>query len=101
VEREAYLPRLRRLLGEASPSFEPWDSPSWDSEVYDPHEPLTQILADYAGLRESELQLLKPLRPADWARAGRHTTLGLRTLQWWVERMLEYAEEHLKELRSK
>ncbi len=58
-------------------------------------------LADYAGLRESELQLLKPLRPADWARAGRHTTLGLRTLQWWVERMLEYAEEHLKELRSK
>lgn len=101
MEREAYSPRLRRLLSEESPTFDPWDSPDWEAEIYNPNEPLAQILADYAGLRESELQVLSTLQPSDWARSSRHTTLGSRTLQWWVERMLDYAEDRLSELRSK
>lgn len=101
MEREAYLPRLRRLLSEESPAFEPGDSPDWDTAIYNPNEPLTQVLADYAGLREAELQVLSTLQPSDWARSGRHATLGLRTLQWWVERMLAYAEDRLSELHSK
>lgn len=99
VEREAYLPRLRRLLNDDLPTFEVWDSPHWDTDVYNPNELITQILADYAGTREAELQLLQSLQPHDWTRVGRHASFGLRTLQWWVERLLEYAEEHLRELR--
>jgi len=101
MEREAYSPRLRRLLSEESPAFDPWDSPDWETEIYNPNEPLAQILADYAGLREAELQVLYALQPKEWSRTGRHFTLGRRSLQWWVERMLAYAEDSLSELRSK
>src|SRR5258708_5669488 len=100
VEREAYSVRLRQLLEEESPAFEQWDSPHWETTLYDPHEPVTQILAEYAGLREAELQRLRPLGSREWARTGRHALLGRRTLQWWAERILENAEGRLKELHS-
>jgi hypothetical protein len=100
VEREAYLVRLRRLVAEDAPVFQSWTPPDWEINDYNPGEPLADILAEYAGLREAELQLLRPLSPAAWARAGRHTTLGRRTLQWWTERILEYAEDRLQVLHS-
>jgi hypothetical protein len=100
LERHAALARLRRLLAEDMPSFETWMSPEWDTTLYRPDEPVTDILADYAGLREAELQLLRGLAPADWARAGRHATLGRRTMLWWTERILEYADDCLRILRA-
>jgi hypothetical protein len=100
VEREAYAGRLKQLLTEDSPAFAQWDSPHWETTVYDPHEAITHILSEYAGLRESELQLLRPLAPNAWARRGRHALLGQRTLQWWAERSLENAENRLKELKA-
>jgi hypothetical protein len=100
VERHAYLVRLRRLLAEEHPTFELFDPPDWETSYYQPTEPMTNILADYAGVRESELQILRNLAIEQWARQGRHTTLGVRAVQWWVERMLEYAEDRLKELKE-
>jgi hypothetical protein len=100
VEREAYSIRLKQLLQEDSPLFEQWDSPHWETATYNPNEPVTQILAEYAGLREAELQLLRPLGSKEWSRTGRHALLGRRTLQWWAERILENAEGRLKELHS-
>jgi hypothetical protein len=99
MERYAYLERLQRLLIEETPAFTPFYFPDWDDEHYHPDEPMTEILADYSGLREAEMQILRSLSPLQWSREGRHSTLGLRTVQWWAERMLEYSEDKLKELR--
>ena len=101
VERNAYITRLQRLLNEAAPQFESFDPEAWEAEQYNPDEPMTTLLADYAGLREAELQLLRPLTPAGWIRSGRHITFGIRTVQWWAERILQHGEEHLRELRGR
>jgi hypothetical protein len=100
MERHAFLARLQRLLAEDQPFFDLFYFPHWDEASYNPAEPMTQILADYSGLREAEMQILRSLTLQQWAREGRHTTLGLRTVQWWAERMLEYSEDRLKELRQ-
>lgn len=100
VEREAYLARVRRLLSEESPELAAFDPLAWEAEHYNRGEPMTAVLADYAGLREAELQLLRPLPPPDWTRAGRHLTFGARTVLWWVERIAEHSIEHLRELRG-
>lgn len=101
VERQAYLIRLRRLLNEDSPEFESFDPLAWEAGNYDAAEPMTALLAGYAGLREIEMQLLRPLTPQDWARGGRHITFGIRRVQWWAERILAHAEDHLRELRGR
>jgi len=100
VERLAYLPRLRRLIAEDSPTLKNFDPDRWQAEQYDPAVPMTTLLAEYAGLRESELQLLRPLPPEGWARVGRHPTFGRHTVQWWAERILEHSMIHLRELRG-
>jgi len=100
VERNAYAPRLRRLLDEDMPEFESFDPEKWEADRYNPDEPLTALLAEYAGLRETEMSLLRPLTSRGWARCGRHITFGVRAVQWWVERALRHAEEHLRELRE-
>ncbi len=99
TEAQPYLTRLRRMLKEDSTVFEPFDVERWEAGHYDPAEPMTRLLADYAATREAELQLLRNLPPQGWARSGRHMAFGARTVQWWVERMLEHARRHLLELR--
>ncbi len=101
VERHAYLIRLQCLLAEDQPTFELFDPPDWAAEYYQPGESMAAILADYAGVRETELHILRSLTPGQWARAGRHLTFGARTVQWWAERMLEYAEDRLRELKGR
>lgn len=100
VEREAYAVRLKQLLEEDSPAFVQWDSPHWETTLYNPAEPVTHILTEYAGLREEELQILRPLSAKEWSRIGRHELLGRRTVQWWAERILENAENRLRELAA-
>lgn len=100
VEREAYAARLKTLLQEDGPVFAQWDSPHWETTLYNPQEALTHILTEYASLREEELMLLRPLQPKDWSRTGRHALLGRRTVQWWAERILENAEGRLQDLRA-
>lgn len=99
-ERYVYIIRLQRLLAGDETMFIPFDPPDWETAYYNPAELMTQLLTDYAGLREAELQIIQSLKPADWSRAGRHAILGLRTMQWWVERTLEYSTERLKELKG-
>ncbi len=100
LERHAYFVRIQRLLAEESPVFESFDPPDWEARYYNPNESLEAILADYGQMRATELQLLHPLTPAEWAQAGRHLTLGVHTVQWWAERALAYAEDRLRELRA-
>jgi hypothetical protein len=58
------------------------------------------MINEYTALRQNELKFLRELPPRDWARTGRHNIFGVRTVQWWVERMLEYAMIQLHELQA-
>ena len=98
MEKHAYSARLQKIIAEESPSMETFPIERWEVEHYDPSESIESILNEYITIRHTELNLLRALSPHDWNRSGRHNTFGLRTVQWWAERSLEYATIQLREL---
>jgi hypothetical protein len=90
--------RLRRILDEDIPYLPLHNDEAWKAEVYKPDEQLDEILATYASLRQQELSWLSNLSSAQWNRTGRHPWYGIRTLQWWTEQCLVYAEDHLRRM---
>ena len=100
MEKHAYSARLQKLITEELPAMKTFPIDQWEAEHYDPSESVESILDDYATIRQTELHLLSALSPQDWNRSGRHNTFGLRTVQLWAERSLEYATIQLRELRN-
>lgn len=98
IESGALSVRLNRILTEDCPHITLFVEEDWMAAHYSPAEPAEDILADYARLRATELAWLQELPPQGWNRTGRHPWFGVRTLQWWAERCLAYAREHLQQL---
>lgn len=98
VEQQAYAPRLHRILREADPQLPGFDPQAWMDEHYDPLEPLTAVLDHFEMERRSSAAHLPPIESPAWSRSGHHPDLGRRTLQWWVERSIAHAAEHLPAL---
>lgn len=99
TDREVYGMRLRRTVEEHDPLFPNFDGEAWMLSHYDPSEPLASILDDLSSSVAGQLELLRLLPSAAWARTSRHETLGSGlTLQTWVERGLAHIEEHLASL---
>jgi hypothetical protein len=101
AEARAFLPRLERILNEDGPFLINFDQDAWMEAHYRVAEPLETILADFRDLRDRELDRLRKMSNDDWNRVGRHSSLGVRTLQWWVERNLAHNEEHLIQIEQK
>ncbi len=95
LERYVYSLRLRRILAEDSPRLA-----AFTPDPPDPALTMADLLAEYKTLRQAELELLRHLPSAGWARAGRHPLFGVRTVLWWAERTLEHSKRHLRELRE-
>ncbi len=99
LEVLALAPRLRRVLAEDSPQLEAFPSHHWSAEHYRADEPLADLLAEFARTRAELVAVLRGLAPEAWARVGFHPPSGRRTAQWWAERTLNHAREHLADIR--
>lgn len=100
LETLAFLPRIQRILTEDSPELVAYPSHHWADEHYAPDEPMTEILTEFSRARAQMVAWFRPLDAAGWTRAGFHPPSGARTLQWWAERSLNHAREHLESIRS-
>lgn len=101
TETLAFWPRIQRILAEESPHLEAFPNHRWTiGQTYHPEEPLRQIIAEFARTRAEALATLKTLNPEDWSRTGFHPPSGPRTVQWWAERMLNHARDHLEAIRQ-
>jgi hypothetical protein len=100
LEAEAITVRLRHILDEQQPYLPLFDDDGWMAAHYDPSEPVTAILDEYARLRQQELSWLRDLPSAAWNRTARHPWWGVRALQWWVEQALLVARQHFVQLTS-
>lgn len=97
AEVQAYLPRLGRILQEQAPVFEDFDAEAWMKDHYDPHEPAEEIATAFASARTQGWDWLSGLAGDGWNRIGCHPLVGDKTLQWWVERAVAHAQEHLND----
>lgn len=100
IEAQALSLRLQRILDEMEPYLPLFNDSQWMAAHYDPDEPPEEILAAYRGLRREEVQMVKDLPPQGWNRTSRHPWWGVKTLQWWVEQILHYSEQHLQQIRA-
>jgi len=100
VEKQVFLPYFERIWNEDLPSLANDAVSIRESERHNTAEPFETIMEEYEQLRARELNLLGKMPTPAWNRTGRHPRLGVRTLQWFVERSLAHAEYHLHQLQS-
>jgi hypothetical protein len=100
VEKQVFLPYFERIWNEDFPSLANDTVSFKESERHNAAEPFETIMDEYGELRARALNLLRKMPTHAWNRTGRHPRLGVRTLQWFVERSLAHAEYHLRQLQS-
>lgn len=90
--------RIRRMLYEDDPLFADFD------EAHSRHALLASgigaddLLATIVGEHEQLARLLRALPDGEWARAGRHPTLGVMSIEFLARRVGEHAEEHAAQI---
>jgi hypothetical protein len=95
---EIFGARFNRLLGEDSPSVEPY-SPEGDEEfVKLTQQPTEQVLDEYLREREALCRRLEMLTPADWHRKGRHPEFAHYDVHFQVEYMAHHEAHHIYQL---
>jgi len=100
AEKILFLPAIQRILDEEKPRLAEFDHKEWMATHYQAEELFENILQEIAILHRRFTQTLDDMAANGWGRPGRHPRLGLRTLQWWVERCLAHAEEHLTQIKE-
>jgi hypothetical protein len=98
AEENIFLPAIRRILDEDMPLLDGDEAGKGEAIAY--ARPAGVLLDDMKALHRDLLALLGSLPSADWGRRGRHPRLGLRTVQWWVERCRSHGEEHLDQVKE-
>jgi hypothetical protein len=91
--------RLRRMLTEDRPAWEPFDPEAYAAALgYDarpPADALTLVLS----LRHVNVRLLASLAPDQWARTALHPEVGELDVAAWVERESEHLAQHVLQAR--
>lgn len=93
-ERDTFLPRLRRMLAEDRPRFDP-RSPGGA----DPAD-LATLLAAFERARTQSAAILADLDPAGWRREGLSPSRGLLTIAEYARTMSEHDTEHLRQIQA-
>ncbi|MDH5505592.1 MAG: hypothetical protein OEZ02_00045 [Anaerolineae bacterium] len=96
IETQLLQPSLEILLNEEDSLLPVFSTRDWLQTDYRPDEPWAALLESCLAAHAEMLKPLQALPPARWSVAARHPWHGVRTLQWWVEQGLCYAEEALQ-----
>ena len=97
IDRQVFLPRLRRIAAEDRPVLKFFDEQAWHREHYDSNQPTAGLLADFADARRQEIALLES--QPDWSRWGMHETLHKRhSLAYIAHYAFRHTWEHLNQI---
>jgi len=92
--------RIRRLLYEATPIFADFDEEGYRRASLARGETFRDLLATVIAEHEQLARLLDTLPDADWAREGRHPSLGVMSIEFLARRVGEHAEEHAAQIAA-
>ena len=90
--------RLRRLLAEERPEIKGYDQDEFARRLhYDrPHETSLEL---FKTVRDSTVELLERMQPADWLREGTHDEVGRYTTETWLKIYAVHAHKHAQQIR--
>ena len=91
--------RLRRLLAEEQPEIKGYDQDEFVRRLhYDrPHEISLEL---FKLVRDSTVELLDRMQPADWLREGTHNEVGRYTPETWLKIYSVHAHNHALQIRA-
>jgi hypothetical protein len=94
ADGEILVPRLERMLAEASPEVPDIDMTGWEeARRYNEQSP-AQVLEDWAAVRRTLLARLAPLSREDWRRVGIHSVRGpyplAEMVRYWADHDLSH-----------
>jgi hypothetical protein len=92
--------RIRRLLYEDAPVFADFDEEGYRAASLARGEGAGHLLDTIVGEHEQLARLLETLPEADWARGGRHPTIGPMSIEFLARRVGEHAEEHAAQITA-
>jgi DinB superfamily len=90
--------RIRRLLYEDAPVFADFDEEGYRRASLARGEAVGGLLDTITAEHEQLARLLQTLPDADWARQGRHPSLGAMSIELLAGRVSEHAEEHAAQI---
>ena len=92
--------RIRRLLYEDAPVFADFDEEGYRRASLARGETIGDLLDTIVAEHEQLARLLQGLPDADWAREGRHPSLGVVSIELLARRAGEHAEEHAAQIAA-
>jgi len=92
--------RIRRLLYEDAPVFADFDEEGYRRASLARAESAEHLLECIIGEHEQLARLLETLPDDEWARAGRHPSLGTMSIELLARRVGEHAEEHAAQISA-
>jgi hypothetical protein len=90
--------RIRRLLYEDNPVFADFDEEGYRAASLARGEAIGDLLDTIAAEHEQLARLLQAVPEAEWARQGRHPSLGIMSIEFLARRVGEHAEEHAAQI---
>jgi hypothetical protein len=101
MEREAYLQRYQRILGENEPALPDVDGDVLAIERDYSRQSLSAVLRDWSGLRRENLKVLRGVKAAGWQRGGVHETAGRLSMDDLLRRhAIGNDEAHLTQIEA-
>jgi hypothetical protein len=92
--------RIRRMLYEEDPLFADFDEARHRHALLASGIGADALLGTIVGEHEQLARLLRTLPDDEWARAGRHPTLGVMSIEFLARRVGEHAEEHAAQITT-
>jgi DinB family protein len=90
--------RIRRLLYEDAPVFADFDEERYRAASLARGESPQLLVETIVGEHEQLARLLETLPDDQWAREGRHPSLGRMSIELLARRVGEHAEEHAAQI---
>jgi DinB superfamily len=86
AERDGYLLRFTKILGEDSPTFPDVDGDKLALERQYDRMNLREVLRDWRAARKQVLAVLRKVKPEQWQRMGTHETAGPMSMETILQR---------------
>jgi hypothetical protein len=93
-DRDAFLPRLRRMVAETRPVFDATAPPPGDASD------LATLVAAHASARAHVIKILGGLAADGWQREGVSPSRGMLTVEAYARSMDEHDTEHLRQIQD-